>query len=397
MSRNSHSIELEISAYWNALVAQDEPLPPISDSELAQLIEAIQRSEDSEAPAADFTNRLIESIALQKPSPRTPESPIPLSLWPEAARTSPSLAARPRWAIWLAAALAVAIVGLSLVLWLDGPSGPDEPPPIPAAMPGDETGQPVESRSTQHELARLSVDPDRISPGARETWTAASFRMFEIPAGSYYQFPDCPGCAVLVVVTVTEGSMDLRIEGPVATSNQSSSTVYHSTSEQSVSLANNDSAVFDLQSVLELRALANDGEEPATLLVGFLYGEDFAVAAGGGTPPNLFSSVWTLPSLGDGNIELGIDRFEIGPTSSFEMMSSAQPALYLLEEGRLTIPVSDNGGTPTSWKGPVGVQLEKLPAGVYELANAGPGEAVLYRMTLSGAQARPDGSPALED
>lgn len=394
MTHKSDSIELEISAYWNASVAQDEPLPPLSDGELARLIDDIQRSEKSEGPSAEFMNRLLGSIAESERLSQPPALPVTHTLVPTAPLPVSVQPIQRRRVVWLAvAALLVAIIGLSFALW---PDTPEEPRSIPAALPTSETAQPVESRSQTKAIAQLSVDPDLLAPGARESWTAASFRLFEIPAGSFYQFPDCPDCAVLVMVTVTEGAMDLRVDGPIAVSNQFSGAVHQSTSGEPIPLAENKSAVFELHSVTDYRALTNDGDEPATLLVSYLYGEDFRIAVGGGTPPSLFSSIWTLPSLGDRPIKLGVDRLDIVPGGAVASMNSRAPVLYLLEEGVLTLPAGMNTATPISWTGPVGLQLDQLPAGDYELANAGPDASVLYRLTLAGTEASSDSSPTLD-
>ncbi len=390
MTRKSDFLEREISTYWNAVVARDELLPPMSDTELARLIDAIDRSEDSEAPAADFTNRLFDSLAAPQAMLQTPTRPVlstdePSWAWP----VSIAPVRRHRRVCLAVAALLVAVIGVSLVF---RPDDPDEPAAIPAAVVPTETVPPAESGSVTDALALLSVDPDELSPGARETWTAASFRMFEIPAKSFYQFPDCPGCAVLVIVSVTQGSMNLRVDGPVAYTNQSEGTVQYSTKGQAISLSEHAAAVFDLQNVTQLQALVNGGDGPATLLVGVVYGEDFRIAAGGGTPPSLYSSIWALPYLGDGSLSLGIDRLEIGPGAAVGPIGSSQSSLYLLDQGTLTTTAQDPLSTPVSWMAPVGVQLDQLPPGDYELVNAGADASVLYRLTISGTAAS-DRSP----
>lgn len=387
MRRLDDSIESEINAYWNAVTSGSTTLPLISDAELGQLIDGIQDLDDSEAPPYDLTDRLMRKSTPPAfpPAYAAPVAPSPL----RAAEPFDDLASRRRKWSWLAAAaLIVALLGVAALRWHDTPY---EESVIPAAVSTEDSDLLNPAGSAVTPLAHLSFDPAAIIPEGPTAWSAATFRFFAIPAGSFIELPTCTDCSVLGMVVVIQGSIELRFDGPAIVSDQQNGDVRTWSSDQRVTLANGTSATFGLRSVYALPRATNPGDEPATLLMGFLYGEDFNVEIGLGTPANLFTTAWDLPIANEGMITLEIDKLTLAPGDPPVTADSRSTALYLLEQGALNARMATGADEGKAWTGPIGVSLDRLPAGIYDLENPGTESSVIYRMTISSADASDPG------
>ncbi len=397
-SRNQRAEAL--NTYWNALVAGQQVDAVAGSDLLALLIQDVNDSDTSPAPAMSYVHRLEAQLLSQFPSQHESPTPSETSLTSVAPVASPPRSSteressalnlwrnrNPRWAITGAVCFALIIavvVGAIVVSQYDGRRS-SEPSLIPAVIDGPGQSTPG-TGSTVNPLAGAAIDPEVIVSDAARYWLAGNWSFVEFLPGQANVIGLCPDCKSLTFIYVMEGQLGIEVAGPaLRIAREFEATEPEDIGHQLFQLYAGDAVITDLTSTPANSQIIPVPDIETRMLMGVLstYASSFTSEA------TLYTSGRLQRSIGDGILGLRMDEITIGPDSRFAFeISTCRTEIYLLTSGMLiAVAVDDtelDEALTTSWEGPSGMRIDQFPQGAYDFRNDGPEPAHLYRWTIA--------------
>lgn len=379
----------EINAFWNGIVNGTDVRSPALDDALADLIVSIHRADNSPAPDVQFTRRLHARLAHPVLHTLPPSAPAASTVPPRARRAVTRMPPpRTRRGVAWISLIVLLIVSVTISgVFVSRHDRVEEPDPIPAVVPMEETSIVLPGGARQFPIIELAVNPDEIAFAGRGYWNAVAFQLMEIEPGQAFPVHLCSECSVITLLVMQSGSVQLMLDGPVLLSRHVNEGVQQADANEALILSGSDAAVFDLRDLSGDREFQNFGDETARLLLAFLYKVDTPFHAGADEHSLVWTGAWNVEPFMTRDIGFEVDRIVVPPGSKLGYEPSrGRIELLMLASGALEAQSADDEPFPSSlahsWTAPAGVHISSFPPGSYSLDNPGTGETVLYRLSI---------------